>query len=371
MMSNKLNLVLIFGGKSGEHDVSLMSARSVLNALDREKYQVFELGITNEGRWLCGENALEAFESGNTARLRQALLFTKEDKPYLFNLLDEKLTEVTPIDIVFPVLHGTFGEDGTIQGLFEIHNCAYVGAGVLASSLAMDKGLCKDVVRQAGIPVLPYGIYSRKEIELHLPRIIEVVESFLKYPVFVKPANLGSSVGISKAKNRTALRTALQLAARYDRRVLVEQGIEAREIEISVLGNEKPLCSQPGEIIPGDEFYTYTDKYRSGDPEIAIPAPLSEEQSRQLRLWAFEAFRAVDGAGLARVDFLLDKNSGKAWFSELNTMPGFTQISMFSKLLAYEGINYPSLVDRLIQLGLERKAEQDRTIRKFEVENGN
>ena len=365
-MSTKLNLVMIFGGKSGEHAVSLMSARSVLNALDPEKYEVFQVGITREGRWTYAENTLEAFENNQSVSLSEAFILARNETPYLYKLVDEQLQEVTRIDIVFPILHGTFGEDGTIQGLFEIQNCAYVGAGVLASSVAMDKALCKDLVAEAGIPVLPYGVFSRQQIENDLSAITDLVEEISAYPVFVKPANLGSSVGISKAKNRSQLQEALVLAARFDRRILVERGIQAREIEISVLGNEDIVVSQPGEIVPGDEFYTYKDKYHSGDPETAIPAPLPDQISAQFRTWAEQIFRAIDGAGLARVDFLMDKNSGEAWFNEINTMPGFTQISMYSKLLAYSGLEYKQLVDRLIELGLERKADQKRTLRKFE-----
>lgn len=368
-MSTKLNLVLIFGGKSGEHAVSLMSARSVLNALDPEKYEVFQVGITREGRWTYAENTLEVFENKQSESLTEAFILARNETPYLYKLVDDQLQEVTRIDIVFPILHGTFGEDGTIQGLFEIQNCAYVGAGVLASSVAMDKALCKDVVAEAGIPVLPYGVFSRQQIENDLSAITDLVEEISAYPVFVKPANLGSSVGISKAKNRLQLQEALVLAARFDRRILVERGIQAREIEISVLGNEDIVISQPGEILPGDEFYTYKDKYHSGDPETAIPAPLPDQISEQLRTWAVQIFRAIDGAGLARVDFLMDKNSGEAWFNEINTMPGFTPISMYSKLLAYSGMEYKQLVDRLIELGLERKADQRRTLRKFEDDN--
>lgn len=365
-MSTKLNLVMIFGGKSGEHAVSLMSARSVLNALDPEKYEVFQVGITREGRWTYAENTLEAFENNQSVSLSEAFILARNETPYLYKLVDEQLQEVTRIDIVFPILHGTFGEDGTIQGLFEIQNCAYVGAGVLASSVAMDKALCKDLVAEAGIPVLPYGVFSRQQIENDLSAVTDLVEEISAYPVFVKPANLGSSVGISKAKNRSQLQEALVLAASFDRRILVERGIQAREIEISVLGNEDIVVSQPGEIVPGDEFYTYKDKYHSGDPETAIPAPLPDQISEQLRTWAVQIFRVIDGAGLARVDFLMDKNSGEAWFNEINTMPGFTQISMYSKLLAYSGVEYKQLVDRLIELGLERKADQKRTLRKFE-----
>ena len=368
-MSDKLNLLLVFGGKSGEHEVSLMSARSVLNAIDKKKYNVFQVGITKEGRWVHNPEALADFETGKTDWLNDALIITRDKKPYLHNRVNGQLFEVAPIDIIFPILHGTFGEDGTIQGLFEINDCAYVGAGVLGSALAMDKAMCKAVITAAGIPTLPYRIYSRKEILNNLDKVVGATEAILAYPIFVKPANLGSSVGISKAKNRTQLEKALLLAAKYDRRILVEQGIEARELEISVIGNEEIICSVPGEIVPDDEFYTYNDKYLSGDPEIAIPAPIPTKLSEQLRDWAICAYKTTDCAGLARVDFLLDKNTGEAWFSEINTMPGFTRISMYAKLLQYSGMEYSQIVDRLIELGLERKADQDRTIRKFEVEN--
>ncbi len=365
-MTKKLNLVLIFGGRSGEHAVSLRSAQSVLKALDGDKYQVYQVGITTDGLWLFGQNAHEAFRTGNLGELHEAVIMDDGDKPYLYTRSKNQLIRVAQIDVIFPVLHGTFGEDGTVQGLFEMHNCAYVGAGVLASSVAMDKAVCKHVMQSFGIPVLEYAVYSRRDINSDLARTIESAEKVAPYPLFVKPANLGSSVGISKARNRQELEKALKLAARFDRRVLVERGISPREIEISVLGNTLVECTVPGEIVPGDEFYTYKDKYESGDPEIAIPAPLSEAQTSLLRQYAVTAFQAIDGAGLARVDFLIDKTTGKAYFNEINTMPGFTEISMYPKLWLYSGLTYAELVNRLVELALERKAEQDETIRKYE-----
>ena len=365
-MTDKLNLVLIFGGRSGEHAVSLRSAQSVLAALDETKYQVFQVGITTEGLWLHGANAHQAFRDGSFELLQEALILSYGGKPYLYTREGNHLESITPIDVIFPVLHGTFGEDGTIQGLFEIQNCAYVGAGVLGSSVAMDKAVCKHVMRSIGVPVLEYAVLSRREIQADLPGAIELAEQVAPYPLFVKPANLGSSVGISKARNREELASALQLAARFDRRILVERGINPREIEISVLGNTEAQCTVPGEIVPGDEFYTYKDKYQSGDPEVAIPAPLPEAQTALLQQYAIDAFKAVDGAGLARVDFLIDKVSGEVYFNEINTMPGFTEISMYPKLWLYSGLSYTELVNRLIELALERKAEQDETIRKFE-----
>jgi D-alanine--D-alanine ligase (EC 6.3.2.4) len=365
-MTDKLNLVLIFGGRSGEHAVSLRSAQSVLAALDETKYQVFQVGITTEGLWLYGANAHKAFRDGSFELLQEALILSDGGKPYLYAREGNQLESITPIDVIFPVLHGTFGEDGTIQGLFEIQNCAYVGAGVLGSSVAMDKAVCKHVMRSIGVPVLEYAVFSRREVQADLAETIAFAEQVAAYPLFVKPANLGSSVGISKARNREELTRALQLAARFDRRILVERGINPREIEISVLGNTEAQCTVPGEIVPGDEFYTYKDKYQSGDPEVAIPAPLPEAQTALLQQYAIDAFKAVDGAGLARVDFLIDKVSGEVYFNEINTMPGFTEISMYPKLWLYSGLSYTELVNRLIELALERKAEQDETIRKFE-----
>lgn len=365
-MTDKLNLVLIFGGRSGEHAVSLRSAQSVLAALDETKYQVFQVGITTEGLWLYGANAHQAFRDGSFELLQEALILSDDGKPYLYTREGNQLESITPIDVIFPVLHGTFGEDGTIQGLFEIQNCAYVGAGVLGSSVAMDKAVCKHVMRSIGVPVLEYAVLSRREVQADLAETIAFAEQVAAYPLFVKPANLGSSVGISKARNREELAKALQLAARFDRRILVERGINPREIEISVLGNTEAQCTVPGEIVPGDEFYTYKDKYQSGDPEVAIPAPLPEAQTALLQQYAIDAFKAVDGAGLARVDFLIDKVSGEVYFNEINTMPGFTEISMYPKLWLYSGLSYTELVNQLIELALERKAEQDETIRKFE-----
>ena len=365
-MTKKLNLVLIFGGRSGEHAVSLRSAQSVLNALDETKYQVFQVGITTEGRWLYGSKAHKAFLEGNHESLTEALILSDDGKPSLYTRAGNHLENLASIDVIFPVLHGTFGEDGTIQGLFEIQNCAYVGAGVLASSAAMDKAVCKHVMQSIGVPVLEYSVFTRRDIQENLEQTIEQAEQIAPYPLFVKPGNLGSSVGISKARNREALEKALKLAARYDRRVLVERGIAPREIEISVLGNTEVQCTVPGEIVPGDEFYTYKDKYQSGDPEVAIPAPLPAAQTTQLQQYAIDAFKAIDGAGLARVDFLIDKVTGEAYFNEINTMPGFTQISMYPKLWLHSGLSYPELVNRLVELALERKAEQDETIRKYE-----
>ncbi len=362
-----LTVGLLFGGRSGEHEVSLASARSVLAALDRQKYRVVEIGITKEGAWLSGSGALEALSSGQTGQLAPVALLPDPTRPGLRQLRPaeqgEMLSLLAALDVVFPVLHGTFGEDGALQGLLELAGVAYVGPGVAGSAVGMDKDLFKAVMRARGIPVVDWVILRRSEIERDLPAALARVEAALqgRYPFFVKPANLGSSVGISKCRGRESLRAGLLEAARYDRRILVECGLNAREIEISVLGNDDPQASIPGEIRPADEFYTYEAKYHDDRSELLIPAPLSEAVSARLRRLAVRAYKAIDCAGMARVDFLLDRDSGEVYLNEVNTIPGFTQISMYPKLWEASGLPYSRLLDRLIDLALERKAERDKT----------
>lgn len=367
MSSNRLNLALIFGGRSGEHDVSLMSARSVMNAIDKTRYQVWQIGINRHGDWLTGDDTLEAFENQAFERLNTAL-FIKEDKGLtLYTRVDGALQKLSEIEVIFPILHGTFGEDGTIQGYFEILNVAYIGAGVLGSSLAMDKGICKDLLSKMDIPLLDYKVFTRNTIVSDIESVMDKAEKIASYPLFVKPANLGSSVGISKAKNRAELHNALNLAAQYDRRILVERGIDAREIEISLLGNENPIVSVPGEVIPGDEFYSYNDKYLDGIAQTVIPADLPKEQIEHIQEIALKVYKAVDCAGMARADFLIDRQSGEVFFSEINTIPGFTPISMFTKLFRHDGITYPELINQLISLALERKADRELTLRSVQA----
>ena len=367
MLENRnLKLGVIFGGRSGEHEVSLMSARSVLKVIDPQKYTVVQIGITHAGAWLTGEDVLGALESGHTERLSSAVLLPELGQAVLYALKDGRLEKVSELDILFPVLHGSFGEDGTIQGLFEMADVAYVGAGVLASSLGMDKGVFKDVMRANDIPVVESRIITRRQIESDLPAVLTECEALAAYPLFTKPANLGSSVGITKCRSRSDLYEGLLESARFDRRVLVERGIErVREIEVSVLGNDNPIASVPGEIKPADDFYTYNAKYIDGSAALIIPAPLSHKLSEYIRELAVRAFRAVDGAGMARVDFLLNDQTGEVFVGELNTIPGFTQISMYPKLWEASGMSYRALVDRLIELALERKAEQDHTERQY------
>ncbi|GAB4530661.1 MAG: D-alanine--D-alanine ligase family protein [Anaerolineales bacterium] len=360
--TSPLTIGVLFGGRSGEHEVSLQSARSVLAALDKEKYRLVEIGITKEGAWLSGKNALQALMDGNTTDLTPVTLLPDPTRPGLRNL--DSGTLFTGLDVIFPVLHGTFGEDGTLQGLLEMAGLAYVGPGVTGSAVGMDKDLFKSVMRASGIPVVDWVILRRSELESDIQGVIAHIETALEghYPLFVKPANLGSSVGITKCRARSDLYEGLLEAARYDRRILVEKGVNAREIEISVLGNDEPQASIPGEIRPAADFYTYEAKYQDERSTLLIPAPLSEAEINRLRQLAIQAYKAIDCAGMARVDFLLERETGTAYLNEVNTIPGFTQISMYPKLWAASGIPYSELLDRLIALALERKAERQKTI---------
>ncbi len=367
--SSRLKIVVLFGGRSGEHEVSLDSAKSVLAVLDPARYEIHPVGITHEGAWLTGKTAREALESGNMQELTPCTLLPDPTRPGLYALhatdqgtAMERLTEV---DVVFPVLHGTFGEDGTLQGLLEMADLAYVGAGVTGSSVGMDKGVFKDVMRANGIPTVASIILLRSEIEKDRESAIARSEAVSPYPLFVKPANLGSSVGITKCNNRADLGEGLMEAAAYDRRVLVERGVDAREIEVSVLGNDDARASVPGEILPSREFYSYESKYVDGTSGLVIPAELPAETAEKMRGMAVDAYKAIDCAGMARVDFFLEKTTGEIFLNELNTIPGFTSISMYPKLWEATGLSYAQLVDRLIELALKRKAERDRTERRF------
>ena len=369
--NRKLKIAVLFGGRSGEHEVSLNSAQSVLGVLDPGKYEIFQVGITHTGEWLTGPDARLALENGDTAMLTPCTILPDPTKAGLYILPKadsakpagfEKLTD---LDVVFPVLHGSFGEDGTLQGLLEMADLAYAGAGVTGSSVGMDKGVFKDVMRASGIPTVESIIVLRSEIEKDIETVIRRAETVSAYPLFIKPANLGSSVGITKCNRRADLGEGLQEAASYDRRVLVERGVDAREIEVSVLGNDDPQASVPGEVLPSREFYSYESKYVDGTSGLLIPAPLPDETANQIRQMAVSAYKAIDCAGMARVDFFLEKNTGEIYLNELNTIPGFTSISMYPKLWEASGLSYTGLVDRLIELALERKADRNRTERRF------
>jgi D-alanine-D-alanine ligase len=365
---SKQTVAVLFGGQSGEHEVSLVSAQAVLAGLDPAKYTPIPVGITKDGRWIVGAHAMEALlAAADVQKLpggaQAASAFAQvagaehiapqpvRDMPNL-----PTVANVLPPDVqvVFPVLHGPFGEDGTIQGLLELAGLPYVGCGVAASAVGMDKALMKAAFAAAGLPLLPWMLVRRSDLARDADAVYAQVESTLAYPMFVKPANMGSSVGVNKAKDRAGLIHALAEAAHYDRRIVIEQGIPAREIEISVLGNETPRASLPGEVIPSGEWYDYAAKYLDGASQIIIPAQISPTLAQQVHDLALRAFLAIDGAGLARVDFLLDKETGDLWLNEANTMPGFTPISMYAKMWAASGMAYPELLDRLIELALER-----------------
>ena len=395
-MAKKLRVGILFGGRSGEHEVSLLSAASVLKAIDRKKFDVVPIGITKDGHWLASADAhglLEGDTSGVASRLRAGdpeatpgAKLLQEGMPMLLapEPSGSRVTALTPstagtrpdtqasLDVVFPVLHGTFGEDGTIQGLFELAGIAYVGSGVLGSAAGMDKDVMKRLFKDAGLPIVKHVTVLRSEWEKSPKKIIAQVEAALKYPVFVKPANLGSSVGISKAHDRKELPTALDLAAKYDRKLVIEQGVggatkggkleaKARELEVAVLGNDSPEASVVGEIIPGKEFYDYEAKYLSEGSIPVIPAKLTKAEAKQIREMAVKAFQACDLAGLARVDFLKEPGGkGRIYLNEVNTLPGFTKISMYPKLWEATGVSYRDLITRLIELAIERQREKNR-----------
>lgn len=376
---DKIRLGVLFGGCSGEHEVSLLSARSVLSAINPDKYQVTQIGITHLGEWLVGEDVLLALEREDISTLTPATILPDPTRPGLFTLRKDQGTEflslLTNLDVVFPILHGTFGEDGTLQGFFELANIAYVGAGVLGSAVGMDKSLFKDVMRANHIPVVESLLFTRREIEEDMHQVVQKAVALAPFPLFVKPVNLGSSVGISKCTSQADLVEGLLEAARFDRRVLVERGVDAREIEISVIGNDRPRASIPGEILPSREFYSYEAKYLDEASRLLIPAPLSEEQIAEIQDFALRAYRAVDCAGMARVDFLLERyappqgGSPRIYLNEINTIPGFTKISMYPKMWDASGLSYPALIDELIELALERKKERDRTERRYRRES--
>jgi len=384
LVMKKLRVGILFGGRSGEHEVSLLSAASVLNAIDKEKYNVVPIGITKEGRWLTDSHAEQLLRGEKTPEARRdlrdpdatpgAVVLAKGAAVIVppvpqahglvpFESAAAAMQKGIDVDVIFPVLHGTFGEDGTIQGLFELADIPYVGAGVLGSAAGMDKDIMKQLFAFAGLEIVRHVTILRSRWEKDPKKVIKLVESKLKYPVFVKPANLGSSVGISKAHHRKELGPAIAEAAKYDRKIVIEQGVggkkhKARELECAVLGNDEPQASTVGEIVPIAEFYDYNAKYIDEGSQPVIPAKISKKQMKEVQEMAIRAFQAVDCSGLARVDFLMDPKSGKLYLNEINTMPGFTSISMYPKMWAASGLEYPKLIDKLIQLAMERFKEK-------------
>lgn len=372
MNGRPLRIGVVFGGRSSEHEVSLASARNVMDALAQAGHTVVPIGITPEGRWLTSKDPMKLLtqvqdaassgadsdgaDSDSTASNGAA----SEDESWALLPHHEEDAPLPAIDVLWPVLHGPYGEDGTIQGMLEMANLPYVGCNVLASAVCMDKAMAKVIFAAAGLPQVPWLVVMRNHWQQSPEMVLSEVEEKLgDYPFFVKPANLGSSVGISKARNRDELSKALTLAARYDRKLLVEVAVpNAREIEVSILGNDEPIASVPGEIKPGNDFYDYAAKYLDDNSDLIIPANLNEELIERIQIMAIQAFKAVDATGLARVDFLMDRVRETVYLNEINTMPGFTRISMYPKLFEASGVSYPALADKLVKLALQRYADR-------------
>jgi D-alanine-D-alanine ligase len=362
---NKLRVGIIFGGRSGEHEVSLMSAASIASAVDKEKFEIVPIYITRQGKWLPPHDAMLVLESGHSVDNGEGVALigdpTFKELIHLPQSDHGTASAAGKIDVLFPVLHGTYGEDGTIQGLMELANIPYVGAGVMASSVGMDKEKMKDIFRANGLPVVDYLMIKRKEWEANPKQVLTKILDRIGLPCFVKPVNLGSSVGISKAKDMQQLSDAMDLAAKYDRKIIIEAAVNCREIECSVLGNDDPIASEVGEVIPSNEFYDYESKYFDDKTQLVIPASVPAKLREEIRGMAIRAFNAVDCAGLARVDFFLEKETGTLYLNEINTIPGFTKMSMYPRLWAAAGIGYTELIDRLLWLAMERHRDKNRS----------
>ena len=361
----KLRIGILFGGRSGEHEVSLLSAASILNAINKKKYEVVPIGITKQGHWIAS-TAAERLLAGSS----KPAPIQHKSMQLSTSLAQQNGPLARQLDVIFPVLHGTFGEDGTIQGLLELADIAYVGSGVLGSATGMDKVAMRQLFTAANLPQTPHLALTRSEWKADPKRCTKLIEKKLTYPIFVKPANLGSSVGISKVHDRSELAAAMDLAASYDRKLMIEQGVggpgvKPREFEVAVLGNDNPEASVVGEIVPGAEFYDYEAKYVSDTSVPIIPAKLTKQEVKQIREMAVAAFRTCDCAGLARVDFLMEParkgKKSRIYLNEINTMPGFTSISMYPKLWQASGLSYTKLIDRLIELAIERNQEKQQT----------
>ena len=367
-MGRKIRVGVLFGGQSSEHEVSLASARSIMAAMDPDKYEVVPIGITKSGAWLTSGDPMAQLRAGEVEATSTAML-----APDPSGAGRAEIVHINPgrsgglsasvgreLDVIFPVLHGPYGEDGTVQGMLELAGIPYVGAGVLGSAVGMDKGVMKDVFRAAGLPVAPYAVVLRHRWEREPDAVQDEVEKALGYPMFAKPSNMGSSVGVSKIHGPEEFSAALDHAARYDRRIVVEKGLDAREMECAVLGNDRPEASVVGEIVPGNEFYDYRAKYVDDNSDLIIPAEIPRSVSEEIQRVSIEAFRVVDAAGMARVDFFVKRDLSAVWLNELNTIPGFTRISMYPKLWQASGLSYPELIDRLIELALERHEDRRR-----------
>ena len=363
----RLRVGVLFGGRSGEHEVSLASAASVIRGLDPDKYEAVPIGITKEGHWLLGAGAQKMLPE--VLKAGQRVVMTADPTDAALIRLDGP-GGGQRLDVVFPVMHGTFGEDGTIQGLLDLAGLPFVGAGVLGSAIGMDKDVAKRLLQVAKIPVVPWITVHRSDWERHPKEVQRGIEKKFKYPVFVKPATLGSSVGMTKVHSREELAPALNLACEFAMKILVEHAVVAREIEISVLGNNDPRASVPGEIVPHREFYDYQAKYLEEGTKLLIPAKLKPAQIKQIQAYAIAAFRALELSGMARVDFFVEKKGGKLFLNEVNTIPGFTSISMYPKMWEASGIPFRELIDQLIRLALDQHAEKTRTKYQIELPEG-
>jgi D-alanine-D-alanine ligase len=355
LIPKRIRIGVIFGGRSVEHEVSLVSAASVINALDKEKYEVIPIGIASTGQWLSSNETLHLLKEKQSIELEQEQLLVPDPRKQSLVAINDGGGIGKALDVIFPVVHGRYGEDGILQGLLELADLPYIGPGVLGSAVGMDKVIQKELLVQANIPTAPSIWFTIEEYESRHKKIIAEVERKLKYPLFVKPSNSGSSIGINKAHNRKELLVFIDTAAQFDRKILVEQGIKnAREIECGVLGNDQPIASVPGEIISSNEFYDYDAKYVDGKSDAIIPAKLASVVVKKIKRYALTAFRALDCAGMARVDFLVTKKTNQIFLNEINTIPGFTSISMYPKLWQASGLSYTALLDKLIQLAIER-----------------
>jgi D-alanine-D-alanine ligase len=363
----KLRVGVLFGGRSGEHEVSLASAASIVRGLDPDKYEAVPIGITKEGHWLVGAGAQKMLPE--VLKAGQRVVMSADPSETALLRLDGS-SQGQKLDVIFPVIHGTFGEDGTIQGLLELAGLPFVGAGVLGSAIGMDKDVAKRLMQVAGIPVVPWITVLRADWERNPKEIRRAVEKKFKYPVFVKPATLGSSVGMTKVHSRAELGPALDLAAEFAMKILVERSVNAREIEVSVLGNHDPQASIPGEIVPHREFYDYTAKYLEDGTQLLIPAKLKKSEIKKVQSLAVTAFKALELSGMARVDFFIEKRGAKTFLNEVNTIPGFTSISMYPKLWEANGIPFRELISKLIDLALEQHREKARTKYQIELPEG-
>ncbi|MFA6409978.1 MAG: D-alanine--D-alanine ligase family protein [Candidatus Buchananbacteria bacterium] len=368
MAKKKLKIGVIFGGRSGEHEVSIVSAQSVMKALDKNKYDVIPIGITKEGKWIAGSQAVDFLKDGMKKLPFKSVIVPDPTEKGLISVKDSNLAKIkepkqsfAKLDVIFPVMHGTYGEDGKLQGLLEMANIAYVGPDVLGSALGMDKIVQKQLFAQQHLPIVKYDWFLTTKWQTDRNNILKRLEKKLVYPMFTKPANTGSSVGVGKCHNRKELIAGIAEAMQYDRKIIVEQGIEnISEIEVAVLGNDQPRASVPGEIVPGNEFYDYDAKYVDGNSQAIIPAKLPANLIKEIQAAAVLGFKTLDLAGMARVDFFVVKNTKKIYINEVNTIPGFTSISMYPKLWAASGIPYPELLDRLIKLAIQRFEQKNK-----------